>query len=506
MKQYLSILFVSLCLNVFSQFTYYRNLDFNDVSCRISANGIFFKDVENSLGNYFVPKWTGINAIYQMSISASAKNTLNEDLLSVTTYDSSDFTCGPLATDYNDSNYIQKYRNHIWVAYKAYIDYHIQHWSDTDYVIDPSIVEWPGNGDVSNGMANQLAPYADVNGNNTYDPQNGDYPVIPGDIAMFMIMNDQNNQSFPNNLPLNTELHFMFYSFVREGLETTTFLNIRAYNRGNEPLSDFRLNVFSDFDLGNYADDFSGTDISRNLAYVYNGDSFDDDYAGRPGYGSNPPAIGMLSLNHNLETSIFPDSVPLSGTDFQHIISGKQVDGTPILNNSTPVVFQYTDTSSTGYNEFALNNAPGDRRSFATINAGDFAPNEVKCFDFAFVFANKNNGDYWQDVDSLFQLVDFVQNYYDTTNRCEDGFLAVTSITKPNNLLLYPNPVNNKLTCKSAEVLHGIEIWSMDGRKVKSIPDSGTEISIDVNDLQPGTYLLKASGEQNQDVQTFLKL
>ena len=48
-----------------------------------------------------------------------------------------------------------------------------------------------------------------------------------------------------------------------------------------------------DADLGNYADDYVGCDVTRGLGYCFNGDNFDQNNAGKIGYGSNPPAIGI---------------------------------------------------------------------------------------------------------------------------------------------------------------------------------------------------------------------
>lgn len=48
-----------------------------------------------------------------------------------------------------------------------------------------------------------------------------------------------------------------------------------------------------DSDIGGAIDDYVGCDVSRGLGFAYNGDSNDDDYSGQPGWGANPPSVGV---------------------------------------------------------------------------------------------------------------------------------------------------------------------------------------------------------------------
>ncbi len=487
---------------------YRITLDFNKASGLINANGFFFRDLTNGLATYQPDKYSSLTAIFQTSFSASGKDMNNQDRMSVTTYDASDFTCGPIATNYSDPNYVNTFSNVIWSINKAEIDLHIQNWNTAGYVVPPIIQQWPGNGDVSNGMATKLAPYTDANGNGMYDPQNGDYPEILGDAALFLIMNDQNNSFFPGTSPMNMELHYMFYQFATaDPLNQTTFVNVKAYNRSAETYTDFKINVFNDYDLGNYADDLSGVDASRNLAYVYNGDNMDEANAGRPGYGANPPAIGMLSLNHALSSSLFAGSavMPNANNEFLNVINGKNPNGTAITNNGTPTTFQYSDTSDTGYNEVALGNPPGDRRTFSSVSLGTFAPNSVKCMDFAWIFARKTTGtSLFKSVDSLMKVADFVQDFYDNTNHCFDGTLQVTA-PEPGQFGIYPNPSSGEITCVADQNIERIEVWNMEGRLIETVQSIEKEVHLDVNHLATGAYLIKLSTNKETKTLPFYK-
>lgn len=506
MKKYLLVLLAFSTFQVFAQNAYRLTFSFNNTSALISSDGIFFKDQANGLAAYRVPKMGQVTSIYQMSFSASAKDQNNQDHFSVTTYDSSDFRCGPIATDYLNSNYLNKFGNNMWLVYKTDIDQHIQNWNTPSYVVPGVIALWPGNGDVSNGMAAQLAPYTDFNGNGIYDPENGDYPDILGDAAIYLMMNDQNNSKFPGTPSLNMELHLMFYQYATNNpLNATTFVNVKAYNRSNQTFTDFKFNVFTDFDLGNYADDFAGTDLNRNLSYVYNGDNMDEAINGRPGFGANPPAMGLLSLNHPLITSIFPDSIPHPNNEFLNVINGKQVNGTSIMNGGSSTVFQYSDTLNTGYNELALNHTPGDRRNFSTISLGTFAPNSVKCMDFAWVYARKTTGtSLLKSVDSLMKTADFVQNFYNNTNYCTDGTLQVTSLEQE-SFNLYPNPSTGIITCVSDQNLESVEVWNMEGKLIHQVQVIGKEAQLNLNYLATGVYLIKLSSGNQTKTMPFYK-
>jgi hypothetical protein len=491
-----------------AQCNYRMNLDFNNTAATINVNGFFFRDMANGLPTYRPIKQSALTTIFQSSFSISGKDVNNQDHMSVITYDGSDFGCGPIATNYSDQNYTTNLSNRIWSVYRVEIDQHIQNWNTPAYVVPPSIQQWPGNGDVSNGMSSKLAPYTDANGNGTYDPENGDFPDIPGDQAMFLVMNDQNNNEFPSTSPMNIELHYMFYQFATaDPLNNVTFANVKVYNKSTETYSDVKFNAFNDFDLGNYNDDYCGVDVPRNLVYVYNGDANDEANAGRPGYGANPPAMGMVSLNHDLTSSVFPGStiMPNPNTEFLNVINGKNPNGTDITNAGIPTVFQYSDTLSNGYNEVALNNIPSDRRVFSSVSLGTLSPNSVKCMDFAWVFARKTTGtSLFRSVDSLMKVTDFVQNFYNNTNYCTDGTLQ-TETFQADKFEIYPNPSNGEITCVADQNLELIEVWNMEGKLIRTFEVDGKQENLDLSQLTAGVYLIKLSTASETKTMPFYK-
>lgn len=72
------------------------------------------------------------------------------------------------------------------------------------------------------------------------------------------------------------------------------------------------------------------------------------------------------------------------------------------------------------------------------------------------------------------------------------------------SLLLYPNPVSDRLYFRSSmapEKMMQVEIYDLQGRQVRSDNLAGYE-SISVQGLQPGVYLLRALNEEEGFIQT----
>jgi hypothetical protein len=102
------------------------------------------------------------------------------------------FHGGPISTTqaYNTLAYSNEYHDAIWKVSKAEILDHQANVQNPGYAVPAAIANWPGNGDTSLGIAAQLAPFIDLNGNGLYEPSLGDYPDIRGDEAVYVITND----------------------------------------------------------------------------------------------------------------------------------------------------------------------------------------------------------------------------------------------------------------------------------------------------------------------------
>lgn len=167
---------------------------------------------------------------------------------------------------------------------------------------------WPGSGDASFGEDNFLAPFKDVGGDGQYDV-GVDYPYyykstpgaapnckgnayLYGDQTLWWVFNDKGNiHSETGAVAIGLEIRAQAFAFnTNDDINNMTFYQYEIINRSSYGLGQTYFGQWVDPDLGNYADDYVGCDVSRGLGYVYNGDQEDE---GTSGYGSNPPALGV---------------------------------------------------------------------------------------------------------------------------------------------------------------------------------------------------------------------
>ncbi len=195
-----------------------------------------------------------------------------------------DFLPGPIS---NDPNASAKY-DRVWLINKKTI---------SDFRANPGapipsiIADWPAHGDTSFGEATNLAPFVDVNNDGIYDPQNGDYPCIPGDKAIFFMFNDLNGLA----TDMGIEIHGMAYVLDQGGyMDSTFFIDYKIFNRSTKKYTNMRLGLFSDFDIGGSGDDLIGTDIQHSAIYGYNSDR--NDSQPLAGFGYSLASAAMIWL------------------------------------------------------------------------------------------------------------------------------------------------------------------------------------------------------------------
>ena len=155
-----------------------------------------------------------------------------------------------------------------------------------------------------NGISNNLkswpwqlgAPVIDGDGNpNNYNLEGGDLPELLGDQRLWWIMNDRGNTHDASETdPLGIEVHASAFAHANGGaLGNITFYEYKIINKNTEDIKDTFVGLYMDMDLGNFDDDFVGSDSLLHLGFAYNADNDDEGYNG---YGKAPPAIGFTFL------------------------------------------------------------------------------------------------------------------------------------------------------------------------------------------------------------------
>ncbi|MBM2845863.1 MAG: hypothetical protein HW407_1175, partial [Bacteroidetes bacterium] len=149
--------------------------------------------------------------------------------------------------------------------------------------------EWPFD---------QGAPYKDLDSNGVYS--SGDEPgIADADQVVWFVCNDLNpgrtNALYGSN-PIGIELQVTLWGYNRtDPLANVYFKKFTFIYKGtastpaNATITDMYVGQWSDPDMGDAGDDYSGCDTTLSLGYVYNGSSSDLEYAK---FGLKPPAVG----------------------------------------------------------------------------------------------------------------------------------------------------------------------------------------------------------------------
>mgnify|MGYP000390777550 FL=1 len=325
-------------------------MKFNDVSALIEQGGSMFQNRAAGVAAYEVPKGSNRFAIFAGALWMGGTDVNGQLKLAALRYRSgNDFWPGPLTVTPGTGNYnpinpvgddairdfgeanidpdqciaydkfytIRKaevVKFNIWWECNAGVTT-----EGCDEITAPTndelnrIYGWPAHGDVSRGQDYFLAPFYDRDQDGNYNPDNGDHPwyddilgrddiecgidrriSLYGDETHWWVFNDKGNiHTETNGDPIGMEIRAQAFSFAtNDEVNRMTFYNYELINRGTQTLYNTYFSQYLDADVGNYADDYTGCDVSRGLGYMYNGDLIDESDGGKLGYGENPPAIG----------------------------------------------------------------------------------------------------------------------------------------------------------------------------------------------------------------------
>lgn len=317
---------------------------------------------------YLVPKVEdrskGANANFAGNVWFGGLDVGGQLKIAAQTYRQSgvDFWTGPLSTqDASISADVCNKYDKIFRLKRADVDEFVL----SGGPITPGIKEWPGNGDISLDQAELLAPFVDINGDNRYVPEEGDYPYydvyntglkdnlgvckarVFGDETLWWVYNDNgNNHIATGGKAIGMEIRAQAFAFkTTDEVNNMTFYNYQLVNRSSFALVNTYMTVWTDADMGYYGDDYIGCDVKRGLGYIYNADSYDETNGSVIGYLNYVPALGCDFFQGPINTvnSIDDDN------DGQTDEAGEQMGMTKFLyfNNSfAGVPIQTTDPAN----------------------------------------------------------------------------------------------------------------------------------------------------------------
>ncbi len=434
--------------------------DINNVRARLLSSGDVWWDLSDA--RYVVPKVEpGSGVLEVSSVFAGAvwlggvdpAGNLKVAAQTYRTSTSTDFWPGPLdpiegtvdeqTCENWDKHFVvlgEDIRTHL-ALYRAAVEAGVPY---DETLIPESVKGWPARGNRFFSQLHDfelpnteqgLALFYDTNGNELYEPELGDYPVIDirgcdlkefPDQMIFWIYNDAggiHTQTQGNAIQMEVQVQSFAYQ-TNDELNDMTFQRYKLINRAVEDIDSTFYAVWVDADLGCYTDDYVGCDTTRSLAYYYNKDALDgtsgctcvggvptycdripilgidyfrgprdpDSLVLNPDTGELEPAeLGMSSFTYFCNPGVgeWPAQMedPGNFTEFYNYLTGSWRDGTPFTfggsayNPGSTDVLKYAFVSppndATAWSMSTANLGEGDRRTIQASGPFRLEPGAV---------------------------------------------------------------------------------------------------------------------------------
>ncbi len=427
-------------------------LNSNNIRASFFPRGNKFTD--GSQGGFLVPypSKERLTTIFASSPWIGGYDDAGNLKLAVETYPgtgTNDFSVGPLSSIGTIVDSTCGKFDQAWTVYYEDIRNHILDYNQNSKIDRPiaSIFHWPGRGnkffldyygfelpDDNQG----LAPFHDANGNNRYDPDKGDYPVVRisgyeyiPDQMLWMVFNDVDTNYNSGHKPLRFEIQltaFAFHCQDNEILNNTIFNSYKIIDRAVSVIDSVFFGMWTDYDLGCYLDDAIGTDSSRSTEFVYNADDRDGDVGmncsnGANTYASHVPVQSMTYLNYPMNSAISASRQLKSPIEFYRQLNGQWHDGTPLTPEGsgynpgsglspTKFIFNGDPRDSSGWSALEFFPHGDDQKIVSSVSLGRMDPGQVREVLTAYMFHYDSTLDrlgqialMYSDIDSLFFLL-----------------------------------------------------------------------------------------------------
>lgn len=312
------------------------DMDVNNVRARLRIGGDLWWDGQGQ-GRYIVPKpapgFDEVSAIFAGGVWLGGVDPAGALKAAITQYPSgnvTDFWAGPLDENGETNVDVCNSWDRFFELDGSNVRRVISLWDNSDGLLDPDQIPddvkyWPGRGnpfwaeEYNFDLPDQnLGAFWDQPGGKVgvYDPTEGDFPLInirdcePAtrliarelvpDEMIFWIYNDNGNthqETGADAIQMEIQVQAFAYS-TNDEVNDMTFYRYKLINKAIDDIQDCYFAMWADPDLGCYADDYIGCDVSRSLAYVYNEDAQDGTVGevcagGVNTYKSDIPILGV---------------------------------------------------------------------------------------------------------------------------------------------------------------------------------------------------------------------
>ncbi|HPE57438.1 MAG TPA: T9SS type A sorting domain-containing protein [Bacteroidales bacterium] len=446
----------------------FRFLQVNNARVRINTGGDMFWNFD--LSQYYIPAETSKTSIFSSSLWIGGLDVNNQLKLAALRYRQvgQDYWTGPLTIDGTaaiDEETCAEW-DKMFQINRAEVDQFIQ-WFNSDnkseefpgYSIPSFIMDYPAHGDIGKGQSYYMAPFKDVDGDGSYDPNMGDYPyydisnelcplnyvgdpnyipaptleselyedyfggilvdqVLKGDETLWWVFNDKGNiHTETEGAAIGMEIRAQAFGFsTNDEINNMTFYSYEIINRSTYELTNTYFSPWMDTDLGYARDDFVGCDVQRGLGYCYNGLPVDE--GGPEAYGEQPPAVGVDFFQGPYMDPDTCDNPAFKGNG----LLGPTIDDCSIVsfNGSTVTLnYGYDDTASGVFNVQA--------EAINGVNFGNGIVDDERYGMRRFVYHNNGGASYWNDPDVAPKYYNFLRGIWNDNTRMLYGGNGHTS-------------------------------------------------------------------------------
>lgn len=243
--------------------------------------------------------------------------------------------------------------------------------------------------------------------------------------------------------------------------------------------------------------------IQLRILHIYKGLNIDGDSTF--GYGNNPPAFGIVSLNQ--EMSAFGtysgntlNTLPSSAQDMFYFMNGQWNDGSfwmygnDGISGTVPTKFMYSGNPniSTSWNEISNGNPFITKKAAIIVNDLSLSSGSNVCYDFAFLFSREIGNDYLQNVNALIAQSTTAKTDFDLMNfNCNQVTLGIEQLDET-QIGLHPNPTRGTFTLSFGDqAIDGeISVTDMNGRVLLVEEINHKNVKILDLDTKSGIYFV----------------
>ena len=392
-----------------------------------------------------------------------------------------------------------------------------------------AVYGWPGRGNqfFSNYhdfnlpfSVGHLASFKDVFGNGSYNPDDGDYPVLGlrgcplkynADEQMWFAFNDAGPHTQSGGAPLNMEVQAEFFGYdCPEGtpLNRTVYVTYTLINRDTVALDSCYFGVYLDFEIGNGDDDFIGCDPVKRVVYAYNGDNVDEG-----GFENSPPvmAVDLLRGPSSGETGeeinewhfVPVDIAGLTSPEaYYNLLKGRHTDGAPFPNNGK--MYTGDPLNPNAWSEAKDGNMPGERKALASFGPFTLLPGALNELVLGYFWVRKgSNGTVVENLSVLGanaqKVQDVFYNCFDLFDGCP-GNVSTDAPISGLSIKVSPNPFTDWIQVESEDIpLQTVFLYDATGRLVQEISAGGNvSILIQTREMPAGLYSVKVCAKDGR--------